>query len=71
LQVGVFPVFCLFLSFLVWSFLWLLDKVLTLLWVFLHRENRDFSILMKDTYCPLISCRLSEVYESMVSELLL
>jgi len=42
-------VFCFLfvLSFLVWFFLWLPEEVLTLLF-FHHRENEDFSILMKD-----------------------
>ncbi len=31
------------------SFLWLPEEVLTLLFL-LHRENRDFSILMKDIF---------------------
>jgi hypothetical protein len=46
---GVCFLFCLFvLSFLVWFFLWLLpEEVLTSLF-FLHWENGDFSILMKD-----------------------
>jgi hypothetical protein len=35
------------LSPLVWFFLWLPDEVLALLFL-LHRENGDFSILMKD-----------------------
>jgi hypothetical protein len=56
LQVGVFhwPLptvglfFVFFLSFLFWIFVWLLEEVFTLLWVFLHHENGDFSILMKD-----------------------
>jgi hypothetical protein len=38
--------FC-FLSPLVWFFLWLPEEVLELLFL-LHRENGDFSILMKD-----------------------
>ncbi len=41
-------VFYLFLSSLVWFFLWLLEEVSTLLFL-LHRENGDFSILIKDT----------------------
>ena len=44
--------FCL-LSPLVWFFLWLPEEVLALLFL-LHRENGDFSILMKDiiyTHC--------------------
>jgi hypothetical protein len=44
----LFFCFCLFLSFLVWNFLWLLEEVLTLLWFFLYWENRDLSIFMKD-----------------------
>ncbi len=43
-------VFCslfVFLSPLVWFFLWLPEEVLTLLFL-LHCENGDFSILMKD-----------------------
>jgi hypothetical protein len=45
----VFFVFCFLflLSFLVWFFLWLPEEVLTLLF-FLHHENGDLSILMKD-----------------------
>jgi hypothetical protein len=39
--------FVCFLSPLVWFFLWLPEEVLTLLFL-LHRENGDFSILMKD-----------------------
>jgi hypothetical protein len=42
-----FFVFCLFLSSLVWLFLWLPEEELTLLFL-LHHENGDFSILMKD-----------------------
>ncbi len=44
-------VFCfLFVfSFLVWFFMWLLEEVLTLLF-FLHHENGDFSIFMKDIF---------------------
>jgi hypothetical protein len=39
----------LFLSFLVWNFLWLLEEVLTLLWVFSSSwEWRSLSLLMKD-----------------------
>jgi hypothetical protein len=34
--------------FIVWFFLWLPEEVLALLFL-LHRENGDFSILMKDT----------------------
>jgi hypothetical protein len=34
---------------LVWFFLWLPEEVLTLLFI-LHRENGDFSILMKDSF---------------------
>jgi hypothetical protein len=37
------------LSPLVWFFLWLPEEVLALLFL-LHRENGDFSILMKDTF---------------------
>jgi hypothetical protein len=40
--------FC-FLSPLVWFFLWLPEEVLALLFL-LHRENGDFSILMKDIF---------------------
>ncbi len=32
-----------------WFFLWLPEEVLTLLFL-LHRENGDFSILMKDSF---------------------
>ncbi len=42
-----FFVFVCFLSPLVWFFLWLPEEVLALLFL-LHRENGDFSILMKD-----------------------
>jgi hypothetical protein len=45
--VCVFLFFVCFLSPLVWSFLWLPEEVLTLLFP-LHHENGDFSILMKD-----------------------
>ncbi len=38
--------FVCFLSPLDWFFLWLLEEVLTLLFL-LHCENGDFSILMK------------------------
>jgi hypothetical protein len=41
-------VFYLFRSSQVWFFLWLPEEVLTSLFL-LHRENGDFSILMKDT----------------------
>ncbi len=42
-----FSFFVCFLSPLVWFFLWLPEEVLA--WLFLlHRENGDFSILMKD-----------------------
>ncbi len=43
----MFFLFCLFLSSLVSFFLWLPEEELTLLFL-LHRENGDFSILMKD-----------------------
>jgi hypothetical protein len=39
--------FVCFLSPLVWFFLWLLEEVLTLLFL-LHCEDGDFSFLMKD-----------------------
>jgi hypothetical protein len=39
------------LSPLVWFFLWLPEEVSALLFL-LHRENRDFSILMKDMFSP-------------------
>ncbi len=42
-----FSFFVCFLSPLVWFFLWLPEEVLALLFL-LHRENGDFSILMKD-----------------------
>ncbi len=42
-----FLFFVCFLSPLVWFFLWLPEEVLTLLFL-LHRENGDFSVLMKD-----------------------
>jgi len=54
--VSVFP--CLVL---VWFFLWVPEEELTLLFL-LHRENGDFSILMKDIlifegeYCWLFCC---------------
>jgi len=45
-----FFVFCfVFLSPLVWFFLWLPEEVLAFQFL-LHRENRDFSILMKDIF---------------------
>jgi hypothetical protein len=44
-----FSLFAFFLSSLVWFFLWLPEKVLTLLFL-LHCENGDFSILMKDIF---------------------
>ncbi len=43
----MFFAFVCFLSPLVWFFLWLPEEVLALVFL-LHRENRDFSILMKD-----------------------
>ena len=46
--------FCL-LSPLVWFFLWLPEEVLALLFL-LHRENGDFSILMKDTFSHVVVC---------------
>ncbi len=42
----MFFVLCLFLSSLVWLFLWLPEEVLTLLFL-LHREDGVVSILMK------------------------
>ncbi len=42
-----FSFFVCLLSPLVWFFLWLPEEVLALLFL-LHRENGDFSILMKD-----------------------
>jgi hypothetical protein len=48
LLIPLFLFSCLFLSFLFWNFLWLLEEVLTLLWFFLYWENGDFSIFMKD-----------------------
>ncbi len=47
-----FVVFFFVLSPLVWFFLWLPEEVLALL-VLLHRENGDFSILMKDIFVGL------------------
>jgi len=44
-----FSLFLCFLSSLVWLFLWLPEEVLALLFL-LHRENGDFSILMKDVF---------------------
>ncbi len=44
-----FLFFVCFLSPLVWFFLWLPEEVLALLFL-LHRENGDFSILMKDIF---------------------
>ncbi len=44
-----FWLFVCFLSPLVWLFLWLPEEVLALLFL-LHRENGDFSILMKDVF---------------------
>ncbi len=49
--------FLFVLSFLVWFFLWLPEEVLTLLF-FLHCENGDFSILMKDTFFSLVPLSL-------------
>jgi hypothetical protein len=49
IPVCVFHFSFVFLSPLVWFFLWLPEEVLALLFV-LHRENGDFSILMKDIY---------------------
>ncbi len=48
LLIPLFLFSCLFLSFLFWNFLWLLEEVLTLLWFFLYWEDGDFSIFMKD-----------------------
>ncbi len=45
----LFFCFLFVLSFLVWFFLWLHEEALTLLF-FLHHENGDFSILMKDIF---------------------
>ncbi len=50
----LFILMCVFyflfvMSFLVLFFLWLPEEVLTLLF-FLHHENGDFSILMKDIF---------------------
>jgi hypothetical protein len=56
--VCVFLFFVCFLSSLVWFFPWLPEEVLTLLFL-LHRENGDFSILMKDIWL-LVCCRLPE-----------
>ncbi len=42
-----FSFFVCVVSRLVWFFLWLPEEVLGLLFL-LHRENGDFSILMKD-----------------------
>ncbi len=44
-----FSLFLCFLSSLVWFFLWLPEEVLALLFL-LHRENGDFSILMKHVF---------------------
>ncbi len=44
-----FSLFVCFWSPLVWFFLWLPDELLALLFL-LHRENGDFSILMKDMF---------------------
>jgi hypothetical protein len=49
----LFFMFC-FLSPLVWFFLWLPEEVLALLFL-LHRENGDFSILMKDISVVLLA----------------
>ncbi len=54
----MFFVFCLFLSSLVWFFLWLSGEELTLLFL-LHHENGDFSILMKDIVWSGISLGLA------------
>jgi len=47
IPVCVFHFLFVFLSSLVWFFLWIPEEVLTLLFL-LHRENGVFSILMKD-----------------------
>jgi hypothetical protein len=47
IPVCVFGFLFVFLSPLVWFFLWLPEEVLALLFL-LHHENGDFSILMKD-----------------------
>ncbi len=49
-----FSFFVCFLSPLVWFFLWLPEEVLALLFL-LHRENGDFSILIKDTFSGLLN----------------
>jgi hypothetical protein len=52
IPVCVFCFLFVFLSPLVWFFLWLPEEVLALLFL-LHHENGDFSILMKDMILPL------------------
>jgi hypothetical protein len=54
IPVCVFRFLFVFLSSLVWFFLWLPEEVLTLLFL-LHRENGDFSILMKDILLHLLA----------------
>jgi glycopeptide antibiotics resistance protein len=56
--------FCLFLSSLVWFFLWLPEEELTLLFL-LHRENGDFSILMKD----MLLCIICSKFDVSVSDI--
>ncbi len=59
-----FLFFVCFLSSLVWFFLWLPGEELTLLFL-LHRENGDFSILMKDI------CELDQNTKEFVKEKIL
>jgi hypothetical protein len=58
----VFFVFCLFLSSLVWFFLWLPEEELTLLFL-LHLENGDFSILMRDIICSKFDVGVSDIVQ--------
>jgi len=61
-----FSLFVCFLSPLVWFFLWLPEEVLALLFV-LHRENGDFSILMKDIMSCFWSSLVSNMHGSSIS----
>jgi hypothetical protein len=57
--------FLFVLSSIFWFFLWLPEEVLT--WLFLlHRENGDFSILMKDIHARLLLQRSSLLYINML-----
>ncbi len=55
IPVSVFRFLFVFLSPLVWFFLWFPEEVLALLFL-LHCENGDFSILMKDIFPRYLGC---------------